>query len=111
MMIILSEVCGGYETNYSNGTFLPFDDSDVETLGDGLIDHSAKELISSLVYMNLLPRFRYLLGQKGSGKINEIIYIMGFLPFSSDIFWTSRTVMRIQEIGNIAINGKSWKLN
>ena len=46
------------------GTFLPFDESEAESLGDGLIDHSAKELISSLIFMNIIPRFRFLLAQE-----------------------------------------------
>ena len=64
------------------GTFLPFDESEAESLGDGLIDHSAKELISSLIFMNIIPRFRFLLAQENlpeEAKIRllEILSVFG----------------------------------
>ena len=51
-----------YDAHWPRGHFLHFDESEAESLGDGLIDHSAKDLVSSLSYMNILQRFRFLLG-------------------------------------------------
>ena len=64
------------------GTFLPFDESEAESLGDGLIDHSAKELISSLIFMNIIPRFRFLLAQEtlpeeAKIRLLEILSVFG----------------------------------
>lgn len=64
------------------GTFIPFDESEAESLGDGLIDHSAKELISSMIFMNIIPRFRFLLGQenlpeKAKIRLLEILSVFG----------------------------------
>ena len=47
--------------SFPSGHYEKFDQSEVESLGEGLIDLSGKELISALVEMNIFARLRFLL--------------------------------------------------
>ena len=48
------------------GEYKAFDETDHDSLGDGLIKHSAKDLISALLNMQILARFRFLLQNPAS---------------------------------------------
>ena len=47
--------------SFPSGQYEKFDQSEAESLGEGLIDLSGKELISALVEMNIFARLRFLL--------------------------------------------------
>ena len=46
------------------GNYEVFDREEAESLGDGLIDLSARDTISALCQMNIFARFRFLLQSK-----------------------------------------------
>ena len=67
------------DLNWPVGIFMSFDENEAESLGEGLINHSAKDLISALSYMKLFERFRFLLSDQSQISIDRRLQILEML--------------------------------
>ena len=76
----------------SFGEFKAFDETDHDSLGDGLIEHSSKDLISALLSMHILARFRFLLQNPASSDEIKLLVSQILLVFAGHSLTTANRI-------------------
>ena len=76
----------------SFGEYKAFDETDHDSLGDGLIEHSSKDLISALLSMHILARFRFLLQNPASSDEIKLLVSQILLVFAGHSLTTANKI-------------------
>lgn len=76
----------------SFGEYKAFDETEHDSLGDGLIEHSSKDLISALLNMQILARFRFLLQSKASSDEVKLLVVQILLVFAGHSLTTASRI-------------------